>query len=367
MEIRLEEKTIRELINGYEDSAENGVVGFGGKLNIRPAFQREFVYKEKERNAVIDTVLKGFPLNVMYWSVDSNGNYELLDGQQRTISICQYCNDDFSVNINGNPKIFHGLPKDVQDKILDYKLMIYICEGSESEKLDWFKIINLAGVELTQQELRNAVYTGEWLTDAKRYFSKNGCVAYKVANKYLTGEMNRQAYLETALDWISDKDGTTIENYMAEHQKTSTAANLWLYFQNVITWVQTVFPHFRKEMKGIKWGLLYNKYGGNPVDPAQLEKEITRLMMDDDVTKKSGIYEYLLSGNEKYLSIRTFTDSQKRAAYEKQQGICPICKQHFEIEQMEGDHITPWVEGGKTDVDNLQMLCKDCNRHKSSK
>ena len=367
MEIRLEEKTIRELIKGYEDSAENGVVGYDGKLNIRPAFQREFVYKEKERNAVIDTVLKGFPLNVMYWSVDKNGNYELLDGQQRTISICQYCNDDFSVMIDGNPKIFHGLPIDVQNRILDYKLMIYICEGDESEKLDWFKIINLAGVELTQQELRNAVYTGEWLTDAKRYFSKTGCVAYKVANKYLSGEMNRQAYLEAALDWISNRDGITIEQYMAEHQKSTNAAELWLYFQNVITWVQTAFPHFRKEMKGLKWGVLYNKYGDKPVDPAQLEKEIVRLMMDDDVTKKSGIYEYLLSYKEKFLSIRVFTDSQKRTAYERQQGSCPICKNHYEFEQMEGDHIKPWCEGGKTEASNLQMLCKDCNRTKSSK
>lgn len=367
MEIRLEEKTIRELIKGYEDSAENGVVGYDGKLNIRPAFQREFVYKEKERNAVIDTVLKGFPLNVMYWSVDKNGNYELLDGQQRTISICQYCNDDFSVLIDGNPKIFHGLPIDVQNRILDYKLMIYICEGDESEKLDWFKIINLAGVELTQQELRNAVYTGEWLTDAKRYFSKTGCVAYKVANKYLSGEMNRQAYLEAALDWISDRDGITIEQYMAAHQKNTNASELWLYFQNVITWVQTAFPHFRKEMKGLKWGRLYNKYGNKPVDPAQLEKEIIRLMMDDDVTKKSGVYEYLLSYNEKFLSIRTFTDSQKRAAYERQKGICKICKKYFEFDQMEGDHIKPWCEGGKTEANNLQMLCKDCNRSKSNK
>ena len=367
MEIRLEEKTIRELTSGYEDSAENGVVGYGGKLNIRPAFQREFVYKEKERNAVIDTVLKGFPLNVMYWCDDGNGNYELLDGQQRTISICQYVNNDFSVQINGNPQIFDGLPADVKKRILDYKLMIYICVGSESEKLDWFKIINLAGVELTAQELRNAVYTGPWLTDAKRYFSKNGCVAYKVANKYLNGEMNRQAYLEAAIDWISDRDGITIEQYMASHQKNSNAADLWMYFQNVITWVQTVFPHFRKEMKGLKWGILYNKYSSQALDPAKLEIEITRLMSDDDVTKKSGIYEYLLTYNVKYLSIRNFTDSQKRAAYEKQKGICPICKQHFEIEQMEGDHITPWVEGGKTDPSNLQMLCKDCNRHKSSK
>lgn len=366
MEIKLEEKKIRDLIQGYEDSAENGVVGYGGKLDIRPAFQREFVYKEKDRNAVIDTVLKGFPLNVMYWCDDGAGNYELLDGQQRTISICQYCNNDFSVVWNGTQKIFDGLPADKREEFLDYPLMVYICTGSESEKLEWFKTINIAGVELKPQELRNAVYTGSWLSDAKRYFSKTGCVAYNMARQYLTGEMNRQAYLETALDWISSKEGTDIEGYMASHQNAANAAPLWLYFSSVIAWVQVLFPHYRKEMKGVKWGLLYNKYKDNEYDPATLEKEVSRLMKDDDVGAKSGIYPYLLSGEEKHLSIRAFSDSMKRSAYERQQGICPICGKHFEIEQMEGDHITPWCEGGKTDTSNLQMLCKDCNRHKSS-
>ena len=245
--------------------------------------------------------------------------------------------------------------------------MVYICEGTDKEKLDWFEIINIAGEKLTDQELRNAIYTGPWLSDAKKSFSKRDCPAYNIAKEYMAGSPIRQDYLESAIDWISDRDGLVIEQYMAVHQHDTSAAELWLYFQNVISWVKTVCPKFRKEMKGIDWGMLYNKYGSNPVDPTQLEKEITRLMMDDDVTKKSGIYEYLLSGNEKHLSIRSFTDSQKRAAYEKQQGICPICKQHFEIEQMEGDHITPWVEGGKTEPSNLQMLCKECNRHKSSK
>ncbi len=367
MKINLEEKKIRELVDGYEDSAENGVVGYHGKLNIRPAFQREFVYKEKDRNAVIDTVLKGFPLNVMYWCDDGSGNYELLDGQQRTVSICQYYNNEFSVLWNGTQKIFGGLPKDKQNEFLDYPLMVYVCTGTESEKLEWFKTINIAGVELKEQELRNAVYTGAWLTDAKRYFSKSGCVAYNSARQYLTGEMNRQAYLETALEWISDRDGTNIENYMASHQTAQNAAELWLYFSAVITWVQTLFPTYRKEMKGVKWGLLYNKYKDNPYDPQTLEKEVSRLMQDDDVKAKSGIYAYLLSGDEKHLSIRAFTDSMKRTAYERQKGVCPICKNTFAIEEMEGDHITPWCEGGKTELSNLQMLCKECNRRKSSK
>lgn len=367
MKINLEEKKIRDVVDGYVDSAESGVVGYRGKLNIRPAFQREFIYKEKDRNAVIDTVLKGFPLNVMYWCDDGAGNYELLDGQQRTVSICQYVNNEFSVSWNGSQKIFGGLPKDKQDEFLDYPLMVYVCNGTESEKLEWFKTINIAGVELKQQELRNAVYTGTWLTDVKRYFSKSGCVAYNSARQYLNGEMNRQAYLETALEWISDRDGTDIESYMAAHQTATNASELWLYFSTVITWVQTLFPKYRKEMKGVKWGLLYNRFKDKPYDPHFLEKETARLMQDDDVKAKSGIYAYLLSGEEKHLSIRAFSDSMKRTAYEQQQGICPICGKHFEIEQMEGDHITPWVEGGKTEQSNLQMLCKDCNRRKSSK
>ena len=256
MNIQLKEMTIAEIINGYEDNDENGVTAYGGKLNVRPPFQREFVYDEKERNAVIDTIFKGFPLNVMYWCDDGNNNYELLDGQQRTISFCQYADGKFSVMIDGNPKGFNNLTEAEKQAFLDYKLMIYVCSGTDKEKLDWFKTINIAGEQLTPQELRNAVYTGSWLTDAKRYFSKNGCAAYKIGSKLLNGSPIRQDYLETAISWISDRDGTDIENYMATHQHDSSASALWIYYQNVINWVTTVFPNYRKEMKGIKWGLL---------------------------------------------------------------------------------------------------------------
>ena len=365
MEIRLEEHTVREIFDGYEDNEESGVVGYGGRLNIRPAFQREFVYKEKERNAVIDTVIKGFPLNVMYWVENEQGSYELLDGQQRTISICQYCSGDFSMMIDGTPRTFNNLTKYEKDRFLEYKLMIYVCKGNDKEKLDWFRTINIAGAVLTAQELRNAIYTGQWLSDAKRYFSKNGCAAYKIANKYMNGEMNRQAYLEKAIKWLAAQEDMGIDEYMSAHQHDSNASALWLYFSGVINWVQTIFPKYRKEMKGLEWGLLFNQYGNDKLDPAALETKITALMADREVTKKSGVYEYLLSGKEKYLSLRQFDDEDKRSAYEQQQGICPICKKHFDFDKMHADHITPWHAGGKTVFENLQMLCRDCNLKKS--
>ena len=362
MKIELHEIPVRDVVSGYVDSAENGVVGYGGKLNIRPAFQREFIYKDKQRDEVINTVMKGFPLNVMYWVKSDNGGYELLDGQQRTISIAQYVNGDFSVNHMG----FDNLTDTEREQILDYKLMIYICEGTDKEKLDWFKIINIAGEQLTAQELRNAIYTGEWLTEAKKYFSKTGCPAHAIASDYLKGAAIRQDYLETAISWISARDGIEIEDYMAKHQHDPNCNELWLYFQNVINWVKVIFPKYRKEMKGLEWGVYYNKYSQNNYDPKTLESRIVDLMQDDDVTKKSGIYEYLLDGAEKHLSIRAFTQSMARAAYERQKGICPICGQHFEITEMQADHITPWSKGGKTTSENCQMLCAECNRRKSN-
>ena len=360
MDIKLKEITVRELTNGYKDNQESGVLGYGGKLDIRPPYQREFIYKDKQRDAVIDTITKDFPLNVMYWAVREDGNFEIIDGQQRTISFCQYVEGDFAFN----DLYFHNLQKDEQEQILGYKLMIYLCSGADSERLEWFKTINIAGEELTDQELRNAVYSGSWVTDAKRHFSKNGCAAYGLGGDYLTGSAIRQKYLETTIKWISNDD---ITGYMAKHQHKPNANSLWLYFQSVIAWVQATFPAYRKEMKGIDWGALYNLYKNQEFDPIKLEAEISRLMEDDDVTKKKGIYIYVLDGKEKHLNIRAFSQNQKRKAYEKQKGICPECGEHFEIDKMEADHIKPWHKGGKTDAKNCQMLCKEDNRTKSGK
>lgn len=358
MKIQLNEITIREVSNGYLNSDEEGVVGYGEKLNIRPKYQREFVYKDKQRDAVIDTIKKNFPLNVMYWVKNEDGSFEVLDGQQRTVSFCEYIAGTFSLN----NLYFHNLTDVEKNQILDYKLMIYFCEGNDKEKLDWFKIINIAGEKLTDQELRNAIYTGTWLIDAKRYFSKSGCPAHGMASDYLSGSAIRQDYLETVIGWIS---GDKIEDYMSKHQHEPNANELWLYFQNVVNWVRVVFPNYRKEMKCVEFGPLYNEFKNEKIDSKKIEKEITELMQDEDVTKKSGIYEYVLTRNEKFLNIRAFTEKQKREAYEKQKGVCKKCKEHFEIEEMEADHIKPWHEGGKTTAENCQMLCKEHNRTKS--
>lgn len=361
MEIKLKEISIRDLAEGYINDDENGVVGFGGKLNIRPKYQREFVYDDKKRNAVINSVNCNFPLNVMYWVCNEDGTYEVLDGQQRTISICEYVDGSYSIN----SRAFHNLTNTEQNQIYDYKLLVYFCKGNDKEIQDWFKIINIAGEKLTEQELRNAIYTGQWLIDAKRHFSKTSCPAYQIGEKYMTGSTIRQEYLEKVLCWISEKDGKSIEDYMSKHQHDSDANELWMYYQSVIDWVNRLFSNYRKEMKGIDWGILYNHYKEQSYNSQKLEEDISRLMMDDDVTSKKGIYTYLITGQEKYLSIRTFTDNQKREAYEKQKGICPNCKEHFEISEMEADHITPWHAGGRTITDNCQMLCRECNRRKS--
>lgn len=357
MEIELQKITVRELTAGYQDNEENGVVAYGGKLDVRPPYQREFVYKENQRNAVIDTLTQGFPLNVMYWAVRSDGTFEIIDGQQRTISICQYVNGDFAFDF----KYFHNLQKDEKEQILDYELNVYICSGTDSEKLKWFKTINIAGEKLTEQELRNAVYSGSWVADAKRYFSKNNCAAYGLASKYINGSPIRQDYLETAIDWISKGN---IEVYMGNHQHDPTAIELWNYFSGVINWVKATFSKYRKEMKGVAWGPLYDKFGKSPLNPKELEEKVSKLMMDSDVQKKSGIYAYVLDGDERHLGIRLFDENTKREIYEKQQGVCPLCKKHFDIEQMEADHITPWKEGGRTIAENCQMLCRECNRRK---
>jgi len=359
MDIYLENVTVRELVDSYQDNQEDGVVGFGGQLNIRPPYQREFVYSEQQREAVIDTVTRDFPLNTMYWAVTPDG-FEIIDGQQRTVSICQYVDGVFSYK----DRYFHNLQQDEKDAILDYKLTIYKCEGNDSEKLDWFRTINIAGEKLTDQELRNAVYAGSWTADAKRHFSKSQCAAYQLASNYMTGSPIRQDYLETAISWIN---GGNIEDYMATHQHDRNATPLWLYFQNVINWVQATFPRRRREMKGLPWGLLYNNHKDDNLDAKTLEAQIVELMSDDEVTKKKGIYEYLLTGNERYLNLRSFTDSEKRTLYERQKGICPSCNKYFEYEQMQGDHINPWSRGGKTQLSNGQMMCTKCNQRKSNK
>ena len=363
---------VRDVYENYENDDEEGVVGYDDRLDIRPRYQREFVYKDAKRDAVIDTVLQGLPLNVMYWAKTGDDTYEVLDGQQRTISLMEYVDGNFSIKYENNAMNFDNLPEDVQERILDYELLVYICDGTDSEKLKWFKTINIAGERLTNQELRNAVYAGPWVSDAKRYFSKTNCPAARYGNSkgcngYVKGESIRQEILETAIEWIADRDGTTVYGYMSAHQNDPTAQELWSYFRTVIEWTESLFPVYRREMKGLPWGLWYNQYHEQKYDPKALEDRVSELMADDDVTRKSGVYEYLLTGHERVLNIRAFTDRDRRAAYEKQKGICPLCQQHFELSEMQADHNIPWSKGGKTILENCVMLCVKDNIKKSNK
>ncbi|MGL4616992.1 MAG: HNH endonuclease family protein [Mycoplasmoidaceae bacterium] len=371
MKIRLENIKVRALVDGYVnikgDSSKNiedeGVRGFGGKLNIRPPYQREFLYEGEQKNEVIRSVINNFPLNVMYWVDNENDTYEVLDGQQRIISICSYIIGEFSVD----GKFFHSLTQKEKDVILDYELFVYFVIGDEREKLDWFKVINIAGLKLDDQELRNAIYVGPWLMEAKRYFSDPGKAGDYYSKNYQNKVAIRQALLEYALEWICMKEEMDVEEYMSKHQHDKNADELIEYFEKVIEWVKKNFVDVYPDMKSINWGELYHKYKDIKLNYLDVSKDVKRLRGDSDVLKKTGIYEYILSGNESLLNIRSFTDTDKITAYTNQKGICVKCNDHFEMNEMDADHIDPWSKGGKTELKNLQMLCKNCNRKKSNK
>lgn len=370
MRIELIDLTVRELVDGYHDDREGGVRGYGGKLDIRPPFQREFIYDTKERNAVINSILNGFPLNVMYWADREDGTYEIIDGQQRTISIAQYVAEEPGFSFKGLG--FDNQQSDIKEKILNYKLMVYVCTGTDTDKMDWFETINIAGKTLTKQELRNATYSGSWVSDAKRYFSRRGSAAAGLGGDYLSGSAIRQEYLETAIKWIcgSGKE-EAIREYMRLHQHDEDAKPLWDYFQEVIDWIEATFTNRdrsrRKLMKGHDWGGLYACHKDEKRNPDMIEVEIGKLILNDEVERKAGIYPYVLTCDEKHLNLRAFKDGMKHKVYVKQKGFCAICKEHFEIDEMEADHKTPWSKGGQTIEENCQMLCRKCNREKSSK
>ena len=373
MKIEPKQIKVKDVFDGYVDNDDDGVFAYGGRLAIRPPYQREFVYNDEQAEAVIQTVLKGFPLNVMYWVKVENDRYEVLDGQQRTLSVMQYLAHKFSVTLDGKQYYWDSLPDDKYHDIMNYEFMVYICEGEASEKLDWFRVVNIAGEKLTEQELRNSVYTGKWLSDAKRYFSKRNCAAKLMSDKYITGDPNRQELLEKALRGICEYQNISeITEYMAQHKSDEDADELWQYFQDVVHWVEKIFPKYFSDMKGLDWCHLYNKYHNRTYNSATLAAEVKRLHEDEDVKKPKGIYEFLLCRDTdpfagRLLNLRTFDKRDKLAVYSRQNGICPICKEHFEFDEMEGDHIRPWSKGGQTTPDNCQMLCKSCNEKKSDK
>ena len=365
--------TVREITQGYVNNEELGVCGYNGLLDIRPPYQREFIYNDKEQQAVINTVLHGYPLNVMYWvkrSDDAECPYEVMDGQQRTLSLCEYVAGKFSFEF----KNFFNQPADIQKKILDYPLTVYVCEGEASEKLEWFQTINIAGKPLNEQEIRNAIYAGPFVSDAKRHFSKSNCGAYKLGKDLVDGTPIRQDFLKKALEWMADhekREGKAQNpvSYMAQHQHDPNSNNLWTYFQNVLNWAITNFEmkKFKKIMKGLDWALYYDEFHDKTLDTVALAKRISELMRDSEIQKPKGIIPYVLTGDERHLDLRAFPEDIKLAVWEKQGHICPLCGKEFDLEFMEGDHIKPWREGGRTVIENCQMLCRDCNRHKGAK
>ncbi len=373
MTIKQIEVTVGEITKGYVNNDEQGIRGYNGQLDIRPPYQREFIYNEQEQQAVISTVLNGYPLNVMYWvkrNNDAECLYEVMDGQQRTLSLCEYVAGKFSYEFRN----FFNQPVDIQKKILDYKLTIYLCDGEASEKLAWFKTINIAGKPLNEQEINNAIYAGPFVTDAKKRFSKTNCAAYRLGKDLVNGTPIRQDFLKKALEWIAaheTREGNkqNIVGYMANHQHDNNANNLWSYFQNVLNWAITNFDtnRFKKIMKGLDWALLYDKYNRTTLDTEKIAIQISNLLRDSDVQSQKGIIPYILTGDEHYLDLRTFPEDIKLTVWEQQKHCCAICRKEFSIDFMEGDHITPWREGGRTIIENCQMLCRECNRRKGCK
>lgn len=384
MEITRKSITIRELCEGYvnesETQIEDAVKAYGGKLCVRPAFQRAFVYDKKQENAVIDTAMKGFPLNIMYWVDNGDGTYDCLDGQQRTISLCNFVSgvSSFSAEwFNGGKKNYiHTIQRidpDMYERFMNYELEVYICRGAKSERMEWFRTINIAGEELYPQELRNANYVSPWLTDAKRYFSKASssstakCPAERIGGQYTNKNANRQEILAQVISWfIGSTEDADICQYMEDHINDPDASELWNYFNSIIDWINEIFPGvYDKGMASVNWGALYNQYGEDDLDPDDICAKFDELIefkaskeLDISVAK---IVEYCITRDEKLLKHRQFSEPQRSTLYNRQKGICPDCGQHFLKADMHAHHIVPWYNGGLTEISNGVMLCKECH------
>lgn len=377
--------TINDICKGFTYNAleGKGLYGLSGKLTIQPEYQRNYIYADGIRDvAVIESILKGYPLGILYFVKTGEDTFEVLDGQQRITSFGRYVIGKFAVKIDGMENYFSGLNEDLQQKILDTKLLIYECEGTESEIKEWFKTINIAGIPLNEQELLNAIYSGKFVTEAKREFSNSQNSNVQKWKAYVKGDVKRQDFLSCALDWVSKGEK---EKYMSEHRNSDNINELKTYFTTVIDWISGVFKSVEKEMCGLKWGELYEKYGKNPYNPDEVDKKLKELYADGSVKKRSGIFEYILGGcvDTKLLEIRVFEDRDKRIVYENQTKLanenqlsnCPLCAisdnvnktRIWKLSEMDADHVTAWSKGGSTDITNCQMLCITHNRAKGNK
>jgi hypothetical protein len=379
--------TVANICDGfvYNELEGKGLYGLGGKLTIQPEYQRNYIYADhdgKKERAVIESLLKGYPLGLIYFNKVAEDKFEVLDGQQRITSIGRFVTNKFSVLENGNPKNFDSLSADLQNKILGSTLLIYECEGTESEIKQWFQTINIAGVPLNQQELLNAIYSGPFVTLAKVEFSNSQNANIQKWSAYIKGSANRQDFLERALDWVSKGD---ISGYMSRHRNDDNINELKTYFNSVIEWISTVFRDVEKEMRGLEWGRLYEQYHSKSYNPAKVSSDVKRLYGDPCVKNRRGIFEYILgdSKDASLLDVRVFDDSTKRSVYAKQtadaqaKGIsnCPLCaigheaksRKIWNFEDMEADHVTAWSRGGRSSVENCQMLCSTHNNAKGNR
>ena len=379
--------TIAQICEGfvYNELEGKGLFGLDGKLTIQPEYQRNYIYAEKggdREAAVIRSLLSGYPLGLIYFNTAPDGQFEVLDGQQRITSIGRFLTNKFAIQVNKNPVYFDSLPSDKKKALVETCLLIYVCEGTETEIKSWFQTINIAGVPLNEQELLNAIYSGPFVTAAKREFSNTQNAQKHTWQAYIRGSINRQDILATALDWVSKGK---VSDYMSQHRNDDSIHELKTYFNTVIDWVSTVFTSTEDEMQGLEWGRLYETYGKNAYSPQRVEEARARLYDSPYIKNRKGIYEYILGGEQdtRLLDIRVFDDATKRTVYKKQTDAakskevsnCPLCaigpegnkKRIYTLAEMDADHVTAWSKGGATSPLNCQMLCTTHNRAKGNR
>lgn len=380
--------SVKQLTDGfqYNELEGKGLFGLSGRLTIQPEYQRNYIYADGKRDvAVINSLLKGYPLGLIYFNKVSEDNLEVLDGQQRITSFGRFVTGKFAIkDENGMEQYFSGLASDKQAKIMESTLLVYECEGTETEIKEWFQTINIAGVPLNSQELLNAVYSGPFVTLGKEEFSNSQNANIQKWGAYISGAVNRQEYWERALEWVS-KGKENIGGYMSKHRNDKDIKEVKTYFNTVIDWVSTVFTEVESEMRGLEWGRLYETYGKNPYDPANLSKQVQDLYGDPFVKNRKGIWEFVLGGSAdtKLLEVRVFDEPTKKATHAKQtkaaeangESNCPLCAlgadsnkvKLWKLDEMDADHVTAWSKGGATNPDNCQMLCKTHNRAKGNR
>ena len=379
---------IKDICEGfvYNELEGKGLFGLSGKLTIQPEYQRNYIYSSnggKREIAVIESILKGYPIGLIYFNKVSDDNLEVLDGQQRITSFGRFVTNKFAIkDENGNEQYFDGFAADKKNKILETKLLIYECEGTESEIKEWFKTINIAGVPLNNQELLNAVYSGTFVTLAKEEFSNSQNANIQKWSAYIKGSANRQDFLERAFDWVSKGN---IGDYMSRHRHDTNINELKTYFNCVIDWVSNVFIDVESEMRGLEWGRLYEEYHKKSYNPKKISEQVKELYGDPYIKNRKGIFEYILGGSEdtKLLAVRVFDEAAKKSVYKKQTSEavkksisnCPLCAighdanktKIWKLQEMDADHVTAWSKGGATEIKNCQILCKTHNRAKGNK